>query len=424
MARDPKYPVRPFNLLTFDTSSADQLFAAKKYIEALAPEASGPKPAFALPQSQGRIRVAYLSSDFRKHAISALMVGVIERHDRTRFETTALSTGPDDRSALRSRIEAAFNSFVDASTWSDERLIKYAREQKFDILVDVNGLSGEARPGVLAGRAAPVQVSYLGYPGTSGARYVDYLVADRIVIPPQDRNNFNERIIYLPNTYQPNDDQREITETTPSRANLGLPDDSFVFCCFNAAYKFTPTIFDQWMRILSATPSGVLWLMEYNRRAEANLRLEAEKRGIAPERIVFAPFAEQSNHLARLRQADLFLDTLPYNAHTTTSDALWAGVPVLTRRGATFAGRVAASLLQAVGLPELVVETAEDYEAAAIALAADRPRLEEIRANLQKRNRTSPLFDTQRYARDLESAFASIHSRRLAHKAPADIHPV
>jgi predicted O-linked N-acetylglucosamine transferase (SPINDLY family) len=274
---------------------------------------------------------------------------------------------------------------------------------------------------VLARRAAPIQATYLGYPGTTGDPNIDYIIADRIVIPPSDRDNFCERIVYLPNSYQPNDDRRRIADPSPSRRDLGLPEDAFVYCCFNTALKLTPAMFDQWMRILAATPSSVLWLVEHNKLASANLRREAEKRGITSDRIVFAPFAEQADHLARIRQADLFLDTTPYNAHTTTSDALWAGVPVLTRPGATFAGRVAASLLHAVGLPELILTTPEQYEGTAIALARDRERLDGIWQKLLENIRTSPLFDTQRFARDLESAFAVMHARRVANKAPVDI---
>ena len=422
LARDPKYPIRPFNLLTFDTSSADQLFAARKYIKTFAPAAAGVKPSFPRPRAGGPVRVAYLSSDLRNHAISALIVGVIERHDQSKVEVIAISTGRDDGSPLRRRVEAAFGAFVDSSKWSDERIAKYVRDQHIDVLVDVNGLSGDARPRVLAQRAAPVQVAFLGYPGTSGASYVDYIIADSVVIPPADRDNFSERIVYLPNSYQPNDDRREVAEFSPSRSELGLPEDGFVYCCFNAAYKLTPATFYQWLRILAATPSSVLWLMEYNPLADANLRLEATRRGISPERIVFAPFAERADHLARIRRADLFLDTTPYNAHTTTSDALWAGVPVLTCPGVTFPARVAASLLQAAGFPELIVPTPQDYEAAAIDLAGAPAQLDVIRRKLAQTTRASALFDTRRFARDLERAFLAIHSRYLAHQAPADIH--
>ena len=322
LARDPKYPIRPFNLLTFDTSSADQLFAARKYIRTFAPAASGKTAPFSRPAADAPIRVAYLSSDFRKHAIAALMVGLIERHDRSKLSVMAISTGRDDGSPLRRRIEAAFDVFIDAANWSDERVASHVREQEIHILVDVNGLSGEARPGALARRMAPVQAAFLGFPGTTGAPYVDYVIADRVVIPPSDRDNFSERVVWLPHSYQPNDDRREVADTAPSRGDLGLPENGFVFCCFNAAYKLTPATFDHWMRILAATPDSVLWLIEYNPLANANLRREAEKRGISADRVVFAPFAEQAEHLARLRRADLFLDTAlitPTRRHPTRS---------------------------------------------------------------------------------------------------------
>ena len=287
--------------------------------------------------------------------------------------------------------------------------------------IDLDPYAGDARPGVLARRAAPIQATYLGYPGTTGDPNVDYMIADRIVIPLSDRDNFSERIVYLPNSYYPNDDRRGIADRSPSRHDLGLPEDAFVYCCFNITLKLTPATFDRWMCILAATPSSVRWLIEHNKLASANLQREAEKRGISPDRIVFAPFVEQADHLARLRRADLFLDTSPYNAHTTACDALWAGVPVLTCPGATFAGRVATSLLHAVGLPELIVTTPEQYEATAIALARDREVLGGIRRNLSETIRTTPLFDTQRFTRDLESAFAAMHALRVANKAPVDI---
>jgi protein O-GlcNAc transferase len=421
LARDPKYPIRPFNLLIFDTSSADQMQAARKYARTYAPPLTGPLPSFPPARTDARIRLAYLSSDFRNHAMSLLLVGVIEHHNRGKFAVTAISTGRNDGSALRGRIQAAFDQFVGAEHWSDDRIVAYVRDQRIDILIDLNGLAGDARGGVLARRAAPIQVAYLGYPGTTGDPNVDYMIADRIVIPPSDRDNFSERIVYLPDSYYPNDDRRMIADFSPPREDLGLPEDAFVYCCFNTAVKLTPATFDRWMRILAATPSSVLWLIEYNKFAGANLRREAEKRGISPGRIVFAPFAEQADHLARLRRADLFLDTTPYNAHTTACDALWAGVPILTCPGATFAGRVAASLLHAAGLSELVVATPELYEATAIALARDRKRLDGIRRNLLETIRTTPLFDTQRFTRDLEFAFVAMHARRVANGAPVDI---
>lgn len=420
LARDPSYPIHPYGLISFDISSADQLRAARKYAQSRVPPLLDVAPVFARPRPDEPIRVAYLSSDFRDHAVSALLVGVIENHDRSRFAVTAISTGRNDGSALRARVEAAFDRFVDASTLSDDAIAREIQAQKTDILVDLNGLSGDARPGVLAYRSAPVQATFLGYPGTTGLPFLDYMIADRIVVPPSDRANFSEPIVYLPNAYQPNDD-KSVVGSPPTRAELGLADEAFVFCCFNAPYKITPSTFQRWLRILLAAPDSVLWLVSGNAAAQTNLQREAERGGVAPDRIVFAPFAQRPEHLGRLSQADLFLDTTPYSAHTTASDALWAGVPVLTTPGDTFASRVPASLLHAVGLPELIPSTPGAYEALAIELAADRTRLDALKRKLAANVRTAPLFDTKRFARDLEKALAAMHDRRLHGLPPADI---
>ena len=417
-ARDPAYPVRPFQLLGFATSPAEQLAAARKYTGAFAPLL--PALPFAAPRAEGPIRVAYLSSDFRAHAVAYLLAGVIERHDRSRFAISAISVRPDDGSDMRRRLQAAFGDFVEAAAWSDERIAAHIRERGVDILVDLNGLSGEARPGVLARRPAPVQAFWLGYPGTTGAPYVDYLIADRFVIPEADREHYSEAVVTLPGAYLPTDDRRLVAPTRPSRTDLGLPERGFVFAAYNASFKLTPDDFRLWMRILAAEPGSVLWLRQQNASVVENLRREATALGVDPDRLVFAPFAARDeDYLARLGVADLFLDSRLYNAHTTAADALWAGAPVLTRPGPAFAGRVAASLLQVAGSPELIVDSDEAYVETALALARDPVRLQTLRDKVRMQARASALFDTERFTRRLERAFEAMHARRLAGEAPA-----
>jgi predicted O-linked N-acetylglucosamine transferase (SPINDLY family) len=346
------------------------------------------------------------------------MAEIFERHDRSRFEVTAFSFGPEKQDAMRARVSKAFERFVDVRGLQDAGVAALARKLSVDIAVDLKGHTEDARPGIFAQRAAPVQVAYLGYPGTMGAGYMDYIIADATVIPEAHKEHYTEKVVWLPDSYQANDSTRPISSRTYSRGLEGLPETGFVFCCFNANYKFLPGTFDAWMRILKHVQGSVLWLIEDNAEAVANLRKEAVRRGVDAGRLVFAGRLPQAEHLARQRLADLFLDTLPCNAHTTTSDALWAGLPVLTRSGETFAGRVAASLLKAVGLPELVVATQEAYEALAIALASDPARLAAIRRKLSAARLTSPLFDAARFAHNIEAAYVAMHERHLAGALP------
>jgi predicted O-linked N-acetylglucosamine transferase (SPINDLY family) len=304
---------------------------------------------------------------------------------------------------------------------SDAAAAQAIRARGIDILVNLNGYFGSVRQGVFALRPSPVQVNFLGFPGTLGAPYMDYIVADPVVLPPASARWYDEAVVRLPDSYQPTDATRAIAPGPVRRADCGLPERGVVFCCFNNNYKILPEIFAVWMRLLRAVPGSVLWLIEDNPHVAANLRREAALRGVAPERLVFARRLRQPEHLARHRCADLFLDTLPYNAHTTASDALWAGLPLLTCRGTTFPGRVAASLLRSVGLPELVAEDLRDYEARALALARDPARLAALALHLRTRGRQSALFDTQTYVRHLETAFAAMHARHRAGLAPAPI---
>jgi predicted O-linked N-acetylglucosamine transferase (SPINDLY family) len=347
------------------------------------------------------------------------MAGVFELHDRERFETCAFSYGPNDKSAMRARLERAFDRFNDVSGKSDAAIATLLRDNEIDIAVDLKGYTGSARPGILASRPAPLQVHYLGYPGTMGAGTIDYLIADSIVIPDEERKFYTEKIAYLPDSYQCNDRKRPVPTRAPNRSEAGLPANGFVFCCFNANNKILPEMFDVWMRLLAEVPGSVLWLFADNDDVIANLRSEARVRGVAPERLIFAKRVSLGEHLARLTLADLVLDTLPYGAHTTASDALWAGVPVLTTRGSTFAGRVAASLLAAVGLPELVTSSVAEYEARAKSLVADPAELGALRTRLARNRETCPLFDTGRITRQLEGAYAAMWQRCRRGDEPA-----
>jgi protein O-GlcNAc transferase len=356
----------------------------------------------------GKIRVAYLSADFHEHATAYLLAELIELHDRSRFEIVGASFGPDDGGAARARLVRAFDRFIDLRPLGDRDAAMLLREAEVDIAVDLKGYTRGARPGILAHRPAPVQVGYLGYPGTVGADFLDYILADRIVLPEGQQPFFSERAVYLPGSYQVNDRRRRIAAEGCTREGAGLPGDAFVFCCFNNAYKINPRMFDVWMRLLSGVPGSVLWLLEDNAGARRNLGKEARERGVDPDRLVFAPRTKLDLHLARHRCADLFLDTLPVNAHTTASDALWAGLPVLTCPGAAFAGRVAASLLHGVGLPELVVRDLAEYETTARELATDRARMAGLRDKLARNREAAPLFDTDRFRRHIESAYATM----------------
>jgi predicted O-linked N-acetylglucosamine transferase (SPINDLY family) len=397
------------NILLFDSPEKQtdfaRVWATQKYPAAPVPLWSGDV------YRHDKIRVAYLSADFRTHATALLMAGVFEAHDRTRFETTAISFGADDKSAMRARLEAGFDQFVDVRNVGDAEVAQRLRRAEIDIIVDLKGYTQEGRPGILAFRPAPIQAQYLGYPGTMAADYYDYVIADKIVIPEDHRRFYSEHVAYLPDTYQCNDSKRAIAPRAPRRAELGLPENGFVFCCFNNNHKILPEMFDIWMRLLRQVDNSVLWLLQDNVTVVRNLSREAVARGVAPERLVFAVRCPPADHLARQRLADLFLDTLPYNAHTTCSDALWAGLPVLTVPGGCFAGRVAASLLSALGVPELIARSLEDYEALALKLARDRGALTAIREKVARHRDTHPLFDTVRFTRNLEAAYVTMWER-------------
>jgi predicted O-linked N-acetylglucosamine transferase (SPINDLY family) len=362
--------------------------------------------------SGGRIRIGYFSADLRAHPVAALTAGMFEHHDRSRFEVFAFSFGPDTTDAVRARLTSAFEHFLDVKDRSDEEIALLARSLGTDIAVDLQGFTEHQRPGIFARRAAPIQVLFLGYAGTLGTSYLDYLIADRIVVPEESRGDYAEKIVYLPHSFQPNDRSKQIAEHCFSRSELGLPEHTFVFCCFNTVYKIQPAIFDCWMRILRQVPESILWLARMEARATANLRAEAQRSGIDPTRLVFAPKMPRiEDHLARYRTADLFLDTLPYGAHATASDALWAGLPLLTIRGSTFAGRVGASLLSTLGIEELIATSLSEYERIAVELATNRRPLADLKARLATARFATPLFDTAGFTRQMEAAYAAMLER-------------
>jgi protein O-GlcNAc transferase len=413
--------VHPFAVLAL--SGDPGLLRKSSEIWTKAKYASGEAyPAVSAPRRHPKIRIGYFSSDFHQHATAILMAGLFEAHDRAQFDVTAFSFGPETNDRMRQRLKASFDRFIDVRANSDREIASLARELEIDIAVDLKGFTQDARSRIFAMRPAPVQVNYLGYPGTMGSDCIDYLIADATVIPPAQRRHYSEKIVYLPNAYQPNDRKREIAGGKFTRAEAGLSQEGFVFCCFNNNFKIAPAQFDIWMRILKSVDGSVLWLFQDNARAASNLRAQAARRGVDPARIVFAPRAPAPEHLARHRLADLFLDTLPFNAHTTASDALWAGLPVLAQMGDAFAGRVAASLLQAIGLPELIAASPEAYETLAIELARYPARLETIKHKLERNRLATPLFDTERFTRHIEAAYAAMHQRHLAGLPPDHIH--
>lgn len=394
----------PFTFLAVSSDAALQLRCARAYTTARYPASATPlcvKPA----GQHGRVRLAYVSADFGEHPLSYLLAGVFEAHAREHFETFAISLKAGDGSAMGERVAAAFEHFIDASAMSDDAVAELIRQQAIDIAVDLTGYTQGNRTAIFARRPAPIQVNYLGYPATMGADYIDYIIADRFVIPESSRQHYAEQVMYLPECFQGNDDRRQIAERTPSRAEAGLPEAGFVFCAFNNTYKLNPPFFDIWMRLLASVPGSVLWIAVGAIEVQRNFRREAERRGIDPQRLVFSPRVHYADHLARFRLADLFLDTLPFNAGTTASDALWAGVPVLTCVGEAFAARMAGSLLDAVGLPELITHNLQDYEALAIDLAKNPLRLSAIRQRLQDNRANSSLFNTASFTKHLEEAY-------------------
>jgi protein O-GlcNAc transferase len=415
--KDGKTNTPPFAFLGMSASPDDQLQCARRWTAVMYPPAKrvvGQVERY----RHDRIRVAYVSSDFRQHPMSFLIAEFIESHNRGRFEVVGLSTEPEDSSEIGQRMKNAFERFIDVSKLPDEKIADTVRELEIDIAVDLNGYTRNGRPNIFARRAAPLQVSYMGFPGTMGADFIDYLIADPVVVPYDNVSSFSEKIVWMPDTYWVASQERAIEPAVVSRKELGLPESSFVFCCFNQTYKIRPEVFESWMRILQRVNGSVLWLLKDEAVAANNLRSEAGRRGVDPERLIFASRVSRSQHLARHRHADLFLDTLPYNAHTTASDALQTGLPVLTQIGRTFAGRVAASLLTAISLPELIVTTMQDYEDLAVEFATNAKKLAAIKTKLADNVPKKPLFDTRLFTRHMEIAYQAMYRRHQSGLPP------
>lgn len=417
--REKRRVVLPLSAIGIATTPADQLLCAQIHAADKFGGTAPQRPS--VKRGAERIRIAYLSGDFRTHPVGYLTAGLFEQHDRVQFELIALSNGADDGSAIRQRLVGAFDHFIDIGTTPDAEIAELIRKRGIDILVDLAGYTQGSRPGILALRPAPVQVAYLGYPSTMGAAFVDYILADATTIPDSDHAFYAEKVVTLPGSYQVNDNARERAREGVTRADAGLPNDGFVFCCFNNAFKITPPAFEAWMRIMTRVPGSLLWLSARNETAQDNLRREAQARGIAAERLIFTTQVETDLHMARYRLAGLFLDTLDYNAHTTASDALWNGLPVLTLPGATFASRVAASLVKAAGTPETIVTSLAEYEELAVALAQDEAGLAALKQRLVEGRSSCALFDTQRFARHIETAYRLMLERARKGERPAPL---
>ncbi len=409
-------PTSPFGFLSVPAPAADQLKCAARYIADL--------PQFA-PLYRGeayrheRIRVAYVSADFHEHPIGRLLAGLFERHDRSHFEVTGISIGPPSNSPLRARIAGAFEHFVDAAQNSDQKIAELIRHREIDVAVDLMGFTLGNRLAVFTRRPAPIQVNYLGYIGTMGAEFIDYVIADKIALPFDQQPFFSEKIVHLPDCFLVTDDRQEMALRMPSREEAGLPPEGFVFGSFNNSYKLTRPVFERWMRLLRAVEGSVLWLAEASPAMAANLRREAERCAIDPRRLIFAPHVPLAEHLARHRLAGLFLDTIPYNAGATAAAALWSGVPLVTVMGETFVGRMAASMLHAIGLPELAAPDLDAYEGLALKLAQDPPLLAGIRHKLHDNLRSTPLFDTDRFRRHIEQAYLAMIDRHQRGERPS-----
>jgi predicted O-linked N-acetylglucosamine transferase (SPINDLY family) len=413
--------VLPFPLLSIADTPSKHRVCAETYIQDKFPQNN---KLGIIPKriKQNRIRLGYYSADFYIHPVAFLIAELIETHNKEKFETIAFSFGPDIKDQMRNRLSNAFDKFIDVRNKTDNEIALLSRRLEIDIAIDLVGYTSKNRTGIFSYRVAPIQINYLGYPGTMGANYIDYIIADKTLIPAKSNKFYSEKIIYLPNSYQANDRTRLISDKQFTKAALGLPENGFVFACFNNNYKILPSTFDLWCKILVKVEGSVLWLLDDNPIAKKNLIKEAVARGIDSTRVVFAERIELSEHLARHRQADLFLDTFPYNAHTTASDALWAGLPVLTLMGESFASRVAASLLTAIDLPELITSSQEHYEALAIELATNPAKLKEIKTKLESNRLTTPLFDTPRFTKHLEDAYTKMCKRYHADLPPEHIY--
>ena len=399
-------------LMAMTDQASDHLTAAKTFGAHMFPQRAEAALWRGERYRHKKIRIAYVSPDLREHPVGHLMAGVFERHDKNRFETYAISLGVDDGSRLRARMIAAFDHFIDVRNMGSAQIAQLMREHEIDVAIDLAGYTSDSRTDVFSYRPVPAQVGYLGYPGTLGVPYMDYILADQYVIPEGDQKFYTEEVVYLPDTYLPTDVSVQISERTPTRAECGLPDEGIVFCSFSHDYKISPHLFDIWMRLLAKVPGSVLWLMSRVEISKKNLRKEAQARGIDPDRLIFAERVKHvEDHLARYRQADVFLDTHPYNAHTTAADALMAGLPVVTYMGNSFPSRVAGSLLHAIGMTDLITHSLEDYEALVVKLATNPELLLDAKARIKANRDVYPLFDTERFCRNLEAVYSAMWRR-------------
>jgi predicted O-linked N-acetylglucosamine transferase (SPINDLY family) len=407
-----KKKINPFLTLSFYESPQLQKTSAEIFVKNEYNDKNNQNYKFN-NQAKKKLRIAYYSADFRNHPMSYLLANLYELHDKNKFEIIGISFGPDKNDEMRKRVSSAFDKFYDLRLKTEDEIVKFSRELKIDIAIDLMCFTKYHKFGIFVKKCAPIQVNYLGYPGTSGTNYLDYIIADKILIPKESQKHYSEKIVYLPDTYQANDSTKKIADKIFTREELGLPKDGFVFCCFNNNYKITPQVFDVWMRLLEKVENSVLWILSEDINISKNLKKEATIRGIDFNRIVFAERIKMNEHLARQKVADLFIDTFPYTGHTTASDALWVGLPVLTRIGKSFASRVSASLLNAIGLSELVTNSEKEYEDLAIELAKNPPKLKEIKNKLKNNRNTKPLFNTQIFARNMEKAYSLMYERYL-----------
>lgn len=408
--------IHPFVLLHLIDNSSLLLKASIAYSKFISPVASNKEMKYF---QNKKIKIGYYSSDFRNHPVYHLIIGMIEKHNKDQFEIYLFSFVPTSDDYILNRIKNTNHKYIDVSKISNEEIVTLSKHFAIDIAVDLNGHTLNARPEIFEMGCAPIQINYLGYPGTTGGNSIDYIIADKIVIPINSKKNFSENIIYLPNSYQANDSNRSINLLNLTKDELALPKDHFIFCCFNNKSKITPQVFDNWMSILKNVNNSIIWLLGRDDEISSqNLKNEAKKRNINPSRLIFAPKAEYKYYLSRYQYADLFLDTFPFNAHTTASDALWSGVPVLTLQGKSFASRVASSLLNAIGLPELITCTHEDYKNKAIEIANNNIKLNEIKKKLKFNKNKQPLFDTDKYTKNLELAYKLIFDRHQKKEKP------
>ena len=412
--------VAPFTLLSLEDApdrhlTRSKIFAKAKYLQKPLPPKDRPS------KRPKRIRIGYFSTDFKEHPVAYLIAKVLDQHNRDQFEVFGYSLHGSSSCEMRQRLEKSFDCFTDAQDISDRDIALQARQDEIDIAVDLNGYTQNSRTRIFAYCAAPIQINYLGYPGTLGADFMDYIVTDRFLIPGENQKYFNEKPLYLPNTYMPTDNCREISQKPMNRSDMGLPNDAFVFCCFNNNYKISPNEFDIWMRLLTKIENSVLWLRESNQFSIINMKNEAQKRKVDPSRLVFADKVPMDEHLARQRLADLFVDTFAFNAHTTATEALWAGLPVVTKIGQGFAARVAGSLLNAVGLPDLITETEKDYEELILELATNPTKLAKIKEKLASNRLTQPLFNTELYTKHLENGYQQAYQNYFDGNLPQTV---